>query len=158
MSQVNRKKVCSICKQEKQITEFGKDTSRKDGLKYQCKECVCAYSKKSYTKFKKRHVATGTKYAKNNKDRIRFNRFKRLYGITKEEYFKKLENQNNKCAICGCDLNDIVLTHIDHNHISGKVRDILCTYCNIGLGYFKENLNTLKNAIIYIEKHNNPDS
>lgn len=33
-------KKCSKCKKNKQLNEFGKDKTSKDGFKYQCKQCV----------------------------------------------------------------------------------------------------------------------
>src|SRR5690606_5217579 len=38
-------KRCSRCKQEKPVTEFGKDQSRKDGLQGYCRECQQAYNR-----------------------------------------------------------------------------------------------------------------
>jgi len=48
--------------------------------------------------------------------------------------------QNGQCAICGT--NDPGGGYknfaVDHNHISGEVRGLLCTRCNRGLGLFKD--------------------
>ena len=71
------------------------------------------------------------------------------YGITKEAYYALMVAQNGKCAICGaeCWLD----LRVDHNHETGAVRGLLCAGCNSGIGLLKENLETLRGAIRYIE-------
>lgn len=67
--------------------------------------------------------------------------------------------QDYKCGICNITLNLNVKcnknTHIDHCHTTGKVRGLLCSKCNTGIGMFKENIITLKRAIRYITHHKN---
>lgn len=74
---------------------------------------------------------------------------KSRYGITPETFDKMLKSQNNKCAICD---NGYHLTmHIDHCHITGKVRGLLCNNCNRGLGHFKDSMRLLVKAKKYLE-------
>ena len=83
---------------------------------------------------------------------------KRKYGINFKERNAILTKQGSVCAICGDlisfkikeNFNVIKKAIIDHNHKTGKVRGILCSYCNIGLGCFKDNKDILKNAIKYL--------
>lgn len=76
--------------------------------------------------------------------------------IAKEEYYRLIEKQNNKCAICFNNetkqRKDGTLSPlcIDHCHKTGKVRGLLCNKCNRGIGFFKDNINNLKNAIDYL--------
>lgn len=76
------------------------------------------------------------------------------YKLTAIEYESMREKQKDKCAICGSKqplhYNDGELC-IDHDHASGKVRGLLCTRCNSGLGFFKDNKEFLTNAISYLE-------
>lgn len=77
---------------------------------------------------------------------------KSKYNLSIEEYHNILQSQDNKCAICGCDIsNRNNNPHIDHNHKNGKVRGILCGNCNMGIGHLKDNVLILKNAIKYLE-------
>ena len=76
------------------------------------------------------------------------------YGLTQEAYEGLLEKQNNKCAICLTDTpggrhNKF---HIDHDHVTGRVRGLLCWSCNAGLGQFKDNELLLISAHDYLYK------
>lgn len=59
-----------------------------------------------------------------------------------------LIKQDHKCIICGISLKDTRVT-IDHDHKTGMVRGILCTGCNVGLGYV-ENKEFVKNCNLYL--------
>ena len=77
---------------------------------------------------------------------------KKNYGITIEKYNEMLNSQSNRCLICNNEFKPIKDTYIDHNHITGKVRGLLCIKCNSGIGYFKDNIEKLKLAIKYLEE------
>jgi hypothetical protein len=67
---------------------------------------------------------------------------KRDFGINPEEYDK----MKKECSIC----RSKRILHIDHDHLTGRVRGILCVNCNIGLGNFRDNIELLERAIIYL--------
>lgn len=99
---------------------------------------------------------------KNNKEHYAtINRncaLKRKYGINQEEYNKMLISQDGKCAIC--ETKDYSnkrnkMLCVDHNHITGQVRQLLCDSCNMLIGNANENENILYEAINYIRKHSN---
>ena len=78
-------------------------------------------------------------------------RIKRKYGIDENDYEELYYSQNGKCAICSCDLKiRDKQTHIDHSHSTGEVRGLLCHYCNIGIGVFKEDREIIMNALNYL--------
>ncbi len=58
-------------------------------------------------------------------------------------------NFEQKCSICGTTDKKLKL---DHCHKTGKMRGLLCHFCNVGIGLFKDDIAILKNAIIYLEK------
>lgn len=90
-----------------------------------------------------------------NKEHKNELRIKRQYGITINEYNDMLKKQDNKCAICGKELivgNEII--HIDHSHITGKVRGILCMKCNLQLGVYENNKELFKLMAKYLETNN----
>ena len=80
------------------------------------------------------------KYRKTNpeasRNSIRNCLYKREYGITLEDYDLMLIEQEGKCAVCGSDdPKGKGRFHVDHDHDTGKVRGLLCHYCNIAEGY-----------------------
>lgn len=65
--------------------------------------------------------------AEERRDKARWQRILRVYGITKEQYD---ELDRGHCPICVRDWSDRVRPVVDHDHKSGEVRGILCAYCN----------------------------
>lgn len=76
-----------------------------------------------------------------------------MYGLTREE-FDLLHAQHNACAICGkYDWGGKhAKPHVDHDHITGKVRGLLCSPCNQGLGMFFDSPGVLRRAAAYLER------
>ena len=131
-----------------------------------------AYSKEYYAKNRERKNETnrawrtrnsekleiyGVNYRKKNKARSRAHYLKRTYALTQAEYMEMYSQQEGKCAICGIFFNPYSETstrreilHVDHCHKTGKVRGLLCVDCNLGLGCFDDNKNSLLNAIDYL--------
>lgn len=79
----------------------------------------------------------------------RNHRFKKKYGISIVDFDEALEKQNNRCASCGDPFTDT--PHVDHCHTTGKFRGLLCRPCNLGLGYFQDDVARLDGAIMYLE-------
>lgn len=79
---------------------------------------------------------------------------RRHHGITIEQYDVMWEQQNGKCAICGNTGEGRALC-IDHDHKTGKIRGLLCVRCNTALGSFRDDINRLRNAILYLLEQGN---
>lgn len=63
--------------------------------------------------------------------------------------------QGGACAICGLPFdpaNDSSWI-VDHCSVTGQNRSLLCNYCNVGLGYFKDSVVLLVRAIVYLVRH-----
>lgn len=74
--------------------------------------------------------------------------------IPKEDYEALLQAQNYSCAICGVNAEESKNgLAVDHNHATDQVRGLLCVRCNVGLGYFKDNINSLTQAVSYLLKN-----
>jgi hypothetical protein len=133
------------------------------------KGCVACAKENS-----KRRVAASAEWKRENKDRVnknnrlRYNslspeekkeRMRRqqmaLYGLTLEDYDNMLQEQGGVCACCGKPELKEGRTNlcVDHNHETGKVRALLCDYCNRGIGYFTDNIDKLRNCVLYLEKY-----
>lgn len=80
--------------------------------------------------------------------------YKKEYGITIEQKATMVAKQNNQCAICCKSFELPRDIHVDHSHSTGKVRGILCSNCNTGLGKFQDKLLFLEAAIKYLKENN----
>ncbi len=136
------KKKCSKCKDTKELTEFGKDKYSKDGFRVYCKECDTKKSKQYYQNNKEKRAKS---------DRIY--KLKNRFNITLDDYDGILKEQNYCCYICNA--HQSIFSRklvVDHCHKTGKVRGLLCSSCNQGIGHFKDNIDSLKKAVEYLEK------
>lgn len=83
---------------------------------------------------------------------------KNTFGITPEDFVDLYKAQNGRCAICGlANMNYIdkkgrerPSLFIDHEHLGGGVRGLLCHGCNTGLGHFRDSVELLESAINYM--------
>lgn len=74
---------------------------------------------------------------------------KRKYGLSTKELLQVSKAQNGLCAIC----RNGPAAHVDHDHVSGQVRGLLCFNCNAGFGLFKDRTVVLAAAITYLRNH-----
>jgi hypothetical protein len=89
-------------------------------------------------------------HKKYGKDRRRFYK----YGITRASFDNLLATQNFSCAICQSKNFGYQGPVVDHNHLTGETRGILCGRCNIALGQIKDNEETATRMASYIQKFN----
>ena len=94
-----------------------------------------------------------TKSKCEKKKSIRAKNLKKRYGISVEQYEQMLINQNYRCKICSCTDPGHKKKHfsVDHCHETKKVRGLLCTSCNLALGYLKDDVTLLKSCIDYFQ-------
>jgi hypothetical protein len=99
-----------------------------------------------------------------NKDRIKKYRrngdYKKKFGISLDEYNQILESQDGLCAICNqpetqqCYKTGVPYNlAVDHDHKTGKIRQLLCSRCNRALGIVDDNTELLLKMIDYITTH-----
>ena len=97
-------------------------------------------------------------YAARHKERLReyHREYRRktwrkyVYGLSNEQYEEMLSAQSGVCAICekGCPTGKSLA--VDHDHLSGRIRGLLCADCNGALGHFKDDPALLRRAIVYL--------
>ena len=145
-------KKCSCCEKTKPISQFylrgkcGSEHTRR--LRSHCKEC---YSLKAAVRWD-----TDEEFRARGKNSAYKYSIKKNYGVTEEQYLKMFEAQKGCCAICKKQsLQKSGRLAIDHCHITGAVRGLLCVKCNAGLGMLKDNIDLLKSAIVYLESFSN---
>ncbi len=167
-------KKCIHCNQTLEFDLFNKCSNTKSGYQTWCRKCQAErYSnyrktpeakqkiheryKRYYEKNREKMIQRTREYEKKypletierRKIRSIQNKFLR-YGITEEIFEQMKINQEQKCAICFKELHS-KNTHIDHSHKTGKVRALLCTSCNLSLGFFEKDDWLLK-ADAYLRK------
>lgn len=129
----------------KKCQECGVESKNFYGRKLTCWPCL------SQKRKLKRKLEKGTPQ---QKERARRENLKHNYGINVEDFNDRLRKQKNKCAICKRLQEPHKNFSVDHNHKTGLIRGLLCSQCNVGLGFLQENKRILKNAISYLEKTN----
>lgn len=137
-------KHCNGCNRDLDESQFSKDKNAFDGLHYRCKTC----DKKGAKRYHKLHPETNRTY-----------KLKRNYDLTPEEYEQMFIAQGGRCAICGRHQDD--LDHplaVDHDHLTGKVRGLICYSCNHVLGRVGDSIRILQAAIAYLERANNANT
>jgi len=134
-------KTCSICEKEFRP----RDRSNK-GI---CGDIECRYQHR---------LKINRENKKRNKRKPSlYNHHLKQYGLTLEQYEGMLEFQEHKCKICREEESAVDKTGtirrlaIDHDHDTGQIRGLLCSKCNIALGGFRDNVESPKRAILYLE-------
>ena len=121
-------KTCPTCKINKPRSEFWERPKTNDGMAPYCKPC--------------------------SSDRGRRSQLKAKYGLSAEAYDSMVLAQGNKCAVCGdepvrCSFKKLV---IDHDHATGRVRELLCSPCNTAIGQFRDDPARMESAADYVRK------
>lgn len=116
-------KSCSVCNIEKPEAEFYKKDRATGRMDSTCKSCRIIQSRE------------------------------RSLGVTEGQYWEMYHNQGGKCGICKHRLYSKRYKSfaVDHCHVTGKVRGLLCTNCNTGLGLFRDSPTALLNAIDWVK-------
>lgn len=109
-----------------------------------CKKC---YDANYQEQNRCRATTNSKKWAKSNPDMVKNARLKYRYGIDLATYTAKLAAQDGLCKIC----QNAPAEHVDHCHLTGEVRGLLCGDCNRAIGLFREDRATLMRAVAYLE-------
>lgn len=143
-------KICHKCGQKKTQVHFHKNKNNHTGLAHSCKECYKAYWKSYYAKNKNTLNRRGKLHRQRYPEQHATYERKKRYGLTEQEYTALLDQQEHRCKICLCIFDNNI--HVDHCHSTKKVRGLLCSTCNTGLGMLKENIDHLQRAILYLQE------
>lgn len=143
---------CHKCFMVKPASEFGvRKTPRKT---LPCKKCD-AITRAQYVSVHRNQInAYRRQRTKDDPDFNRHYNLRALYGIGLNEWNKMFSDQGSKCAICETKTPNGKGWCTDHDHITGKIRGVLCHFCNSLIGYAKDNPEILRSAISYLEFHN----
>lgn len=110
--------------------------------------------KKTPVKAGKDRKAYMAAWRRANKDHTTHYRLNKRYGISKKKRDAMFARQRKRCACCRSnDPGSVRGWYLDHDHKTGKVRGVLCHWCNLALGHAKDSVVRLSLMIIYLEKH-----
>jgi hypothetical protein len=149
--------LCNKCNTPKYL---GFSSRKKEG-EYRCKNCLKKHYRTHVEKYQrhtdKNQVERIRRWRKTAKGKLLSRKIARKlnlkkYGLTADDYSEMLKAQNGKCAICKKPDKTRNLA-IDHCHLTGKIRGLLCAKHNMGLGYFDDSISILKEAIEYLKTY-----
>ncbi|MEV5749276.1 endonuclease VII domain-containing protein [Actinoallomurus sp. NPDC052308] len=113
-------KWCPGCKRVRPLNEWGRNKRSRDGYNSYCRECKNARSARDY--------------------------LRKTHRLTPESVQRLIAEQGGRCLIC----MKAAAEHVDHDHVTGERRGVLCFNCNVALGQFKDDPWVLRRAIEYL--------
>lgn len=145
---------CNRCSQVKPEEEFHlRETGKR---RCECKACNRVYHKQRY-------LANRDKLCANMRKRYdgaaqHISKLQRLYAVDGAMFKAMLEKQRWKCVICKraetkTYRGKIRNLSIDHDHVSGAMRGLVCGNCNTVLGYSHDSREILLACVSYLEQH-----
>lgn len=140
-------KTCTRCKTYKLFSGFAVNSKGRYGYKSVCKSCS---NKGQRSLTKRRREEDPVKWSQYRRDKL----LKSAYGITQKDFDKMLEAQSGRCAVCGTAENQVTnVMFVDHCHSTGKVRGLLCSLCNSGIGKLQDDPEVVLKAYKYLLKY-----
>lgn len=109
------------------------------------KLCKCCDTEKPLSAFSKRRQAPDGRQAKCKRCASDYQRAHK-YGLSVSQYHSLIKSQGGRCAICD-EKKPLV---VDHNHSTGKIRGLLCSDCNSGIGLLKDSVEVIRRAEGYL--------
>lgn len=163
-------KKCNRCGEVLATSFFYRHKLTSDGYLGQCKACVAARNKAYYESTKEDQRVYAREYHSrnreacrekmraryaSNKDRYREKWIEKKYGKGALAFYNAEIAKDDKCRICGISESDAPggRLAIDHCHATGRLRGLLCSKCNTGIGLLGDNRAILQAAITYLEAH-----
>jgi len=153
----SEKKVQTILISKNKKGQFTGESSFEE---MECQECGTPFTPKSYSakycdkdcmyKARSKRRKANVNYKKS----IQNNNYKRKYGITLSDYNKLLKQQNNRCNICSIHESELnTRLCVDHSHVTGTIRGLLCHNCNRGIGLLQDDYLLLEVAARYLKEY-----
>lgn len=127
--EVTQQKICKDCKQLLDSSQFGIRRNASDGLHCRCKQCQSIRRRRKTLKNTLKH-----------------------FSMSDHDFQAAWAAQNGLCALCGTSLHRRSSRgcHIDHCHVTGRFRGLLCGGCNTALGKLGDTPDALQRALDYV--------
>lgn len=142
-------KRCRTCEEVKPVSAYYRNPVGFKGYRSDCRDCWSTKRRMEY--------AAGT--AGRSKDASYDQLLRREYGITLADYNAKLRKQAHRCAICrraetvrSRSTGEIRRLSVDHDHVTGSVRGLLCQRCNVLVWAIEDNHTSLAAIGAYVEE------
>ena len=108
-----------------------------------------------------KHLAYPRDYRKRNPDKARGwdfrGRLMKKYGLSMPQFNELLSAQKGLCACCNQQMilggQKSLSVCVDHDHKTGKVRELLCAGCNVAIAHLGEDPARCEKAAAYLRKH-----
>lgn len=157
-------KKCCKCKKIHPLDDFAKSRRSTDGLQPRCRHCQRKMDQDRYRKNakeikerrKKKYLSDpeserqrSLKWYHLNHKKARDTTILRRHGIRHEQYQSMSRAQKQACAICNS-IPDNQHLCIDHDHVTGSIRGLLCRKCNLLIGCAGDSIERLRVAIEYL--------
>lgn len=126
---------CMKCKEVKPSTDFSRNKSTGTGFHTYCKPCHRRQQRES---LERRYGGSSRHYHLMQK-----------YGISAVEVDELIRQQGGTCAVC----RKRDATQVDHDHVTGAIRGIVCLLCNAAMGAFHDDPALIRRAIAYVKEH-----
>lgn len=123
-------KKCNRCEAVKSSADFYKDAACSDGLSTLCKVCRNGSMTNWRNNNRDRYNKNMRDFRANNPEWAKDTDLRRTHGISLEDYKRMFTDQKGVCAKCGKPQLGIRPLCVDHDHATGKVRQLLCYKCN----------------------------
>lgn len=147
---INDERLCNTCHEVKHLSEFYKRDSTR--VRSQCKSCCAASSSRWRANNRARYNELSRQRRNTRSERL--NHVRKKFGLTAEQYESLEQQQGYACAIAACRRPFAELNrqpHVDHCHVTGRVRGLLCHQCNQALGNARDDIAVLQGLINYLE-------
>lgn len=148
-------KICSVCNLNMPLSEFRFIRKNKNGTDLYKAQCVECHRKQQLERY--HNLSDNIKIERRTKNRetlgkdyFKRHRLNKQYNLTLEEFDFMYESQNGKCYICEKKISGREVK-VDHNHLTGKVRKLLCHNCNTSLGLLNEDVKIFEKCIEYLK-------
>jgi hypothetical protein len=156
--------MCRKCQTEKDDSNWYRRNGKPVGY---CKECTAKVNRAWIKAHKERYNEIRRSWAKRHRSEhygmMRQRELKakcKKYGKTVEWYTETLEKQDHVCAVCkrpeeraNAKYGTLVGLSIDHDHVTGRVRGLVCNWCNRALAVVEKVDNWPSLAAAYLAQY-----